>query len=74
MKRRPWQPVETAPKGKTVEVQLRSGKLLEAHYAQDLSGEEQPPFQGWFRHVSPSSCAGIETPIRWRELKPLTDQ
>jgi hypothetical protein len=47
-----WQPIETAPKGRDIVVLTKNragchGYLI-AHYASDLSGEEQPPFEGWF--------------------------
>lgn len=50
-----WQPAATAPE--TAEwVQLgyppdrsREPTIIVAHFAQDMSGEEQPPFKGWFR-------------------------
>jgi hypothetical protein len=47
-----WQPIETAPKGRDVVVLTKNragchGYLI-AHWASDLSGEEQPPFEGWF--------------------------
>lgn len=70
MRRRPWQPMETAPKGKTVKVKPQSGKVLEAHYAQDLSGEDQPPFKGWFTKRSKThpeyGYVQIDTPIAWK--------
>jgi hypothetical protein len=35
-------------KAKWVEVMLFDGTTTEVHWACDLSGEEQPPFIGWF--------------------------
>lgn len=50
-------------KAKWVQVQLYDGTVTEAHWACDLSGEEQPPFLGWFnrqyREVHPEF---------WRQL------
>jgi len=43
-----WQPITTAPQT-TVDVRVKNanGEFV-AFYACDLSGEEQPPFKGWF--------------------------
>lgn len=66
-----WQSIDTAPKGRTVKVKLSSGKILKAHFAQDLSGEEQPPFQGWFTErskVHPEyGFIQIDTPVAWKK-------
>lgn len=35
-------------KAKWVQVMLEDGTVLDAHWACDLSGDEQPPFLGWF--------------------------
>lgn len=44
-----WQPIETAPKDATwIRLLLRSGKVVRSHFGEDLSGEEQPKFSGWF--------------------------
>lgn len=44
-----FRPIETAPKNATnIEVITRQGKRMIAHWAQDLSGEDQLPFKGWF--------------------------
>lgn len=46
-----WQPIETAPKNATdVRLKNADGEKV-GHYAEDLSGSEQPPFQGWFGRV-----------------------
>lgn len=70
-----WQPIETAPKDST-DVLLfgkqfhNSGlKKFIGHWASDLSGEEQPPFEGWFyliSHGEYSSC--WEAPTHWMPL------
>ncbi len=66
-----WWFIESAPKNSTwIEVKLKDGTIHKAHWASDLSGEEQPPFQGWF--VSRPGCSGfyqIETPEFWRSLR-----
>lgn len=70
MKRRPWETMDTAPKGREVEVRMKNGKKLIAHFAQDLSGEEQPPFKGWFIERSKQhpeyGFIGIDDPVAWR--------
>jgi hypothetical protein len=45
-----WQPMKTAPRTtKHVQLLMKDGKVHpEAHFASDLSGEEQPAFEGWF--------------------------
>lgn len=64
-----WRSMETAPKGVTVRVKLVDGKRLLAHFAQDLSGEEQPPFKGWFTARSKThpeyGFIAISDPIAW---------
>ena len=72
MTRSKWLPTDEAPKGRTVRVKLKSGQVLEAHFAQDLSGEEQPPFQGWFKQRSAKhpeyGFVQIDDPVGWREV------
>jgi hypothetical protein len=61
-----------APRGRTVRVKLESGEILDAHFAQDLSGEEQPPFQGWFKLRSKKhpeyGYVQIDCPIAWKPI------
>jgi hypothetical protein len=72
---RPWQPMSSAPKNATdVEVQTPAGEVLVAHWACDLSGEDQPPYRGWFKKVMGLGgrvlyCAGIDEPKAWRPLQ-----
>lgn len=50
-------------------VRLASGEEHTAHWACDLSGEDQPPFRGWF--IKAGSCSGftqIDEPTSWRPL------
>lgn len=66
-----WQPISSAPRNAT-NVQLRvptnRGRgfhVVIGHYAQDLSGSEQPPFKGWFRETG-WGFVGIEPePTHW---------
>jgi hypothetical protein len=44
-----WNPMETAPTdGKDFTALRADGTEVTVHYACDLSGEEQPPFKGFF--------------------------
>lgn len=71
-----WQPMETAPKNATwIDVILEDGMELEAHWSEDMSGEFQPKYAGWFiRRVdidNPKIITGyqeIHDPIGWREI------
>ena len=41
----------------------------DAHWASDLSGEEQPPFEGWFVKAGEDRNVGVNgTPIAWRKI------
>jgi hypothetical protein len=48
--------------------QLADGSEVRMHFACDLSGEEQPPFKGWFQRIGegPSSYMTGVIPLRWR--------
>lgn len=65
-----WRPWSSAPKNATwVEVLLRDRTVKVAHWAEDLSGEEQPPFSGWFVGKGEQSFSAlIGEPIGWRPL------
>lgn len=65
-----WHPIATAPKrARHLRVKMVSGKVYDdAHWASDLSGEEQPPFQGWFVPAGTFHGAGfnqIDEPTHW---------
>jgi hypothetical protein len=68
-----WQSMDDAPKGRTVRVKLKSGEILVAHFAQDLSGEAQPPFKGWFKQRSKThpeyGYVQIDDPIGWKPIE-----
>lgn len=72
MAERAWQFMTTAPLNATpIEVQLPSGETMIAHWACDLSGEEQPPFEGWFTWVGSDRhgyYTEIPTPDFWRPI------
>ena len=69
-----WQPISTAPKNaKSIRVLMKDGTIHEdAHWAQDLSGEDQPPFIGWFIPRSKEhpefGYVGIEAPKSWMPM------
>lgn len=67
-----WQPISTAPKDATsIQVKMKDGAIhKDVHWASDMSGEDQPMFEGWF-----IPCSGgwnyeqIDTPEKWQPLK-----
>ncbi len=62
-----WRNMDTAPQdATTVEVMLPDFKTEEAHWACDLSGEEQPPFRGWF--AKRGTHYSQVYPMRWKPL------
>jgi hypothetical protein len=69
-----WYPMSTAPMNShIVTVKMRDGSVKKAHWACNLSGEEQPAFQGWFatcynKYGSVSYNYEIDTPIVWRPI------
>lgn len=66
-----WFPMTIAPRNATaIKVKMRDGTIHQsAHWASDLSGEEQPPFQGWFIPNGVSND-GIEDPLGWMPIEP----
>lgn len=63
-----FMPIATAPKNATwVQALLKNHSIVEAHWAQDYSGEHQAPFDGWFdrRLVE---LVDAETPTHWKPL------
>jgi len=72
MKMNEWKPISEAPKDSTsIRAKMKDGTFHEdAHWASDMSGENQPIFEGWF---IPSngyySYEQIETPIEWQSVK-----
>jgi hypothetical protein len=66
--------MECAPKNsRWIEIETSDGKVHRAHYACDLSGEEQPPFEGFFVAVVSDRGKTLYfkevpgKPVRWRE-------
>jgi hypothetical protein len=65
-----WNFMRTYPIGEEVKVLLADQTIHErAHWASNLSGEEQPPFEGWFVPCGEHSYREIGTPIRWMPIK-----
>ncbi len=63
-----WSDMSCAPKDSTwIEVETTGGNIVRAHWASDMSGEEQPPFEGWF--VKRGDTFYQIQPIHWRALK-----
>jgi hypothetical protein len=63
-----WRTMESAPKNATwVEVDTGT-RIVRAHWASNLSGEEQPPFEGWFEDKGSYFAAVFPSPIRWRPI------
>lgn len=69
-----WQPIETAPRNAS-EIKLKSGEReLVGHFAQNLSGEEQPSFSGFFEAVQDAAGKTLyfseihPAPTHWRPL------
>lgn len=75
-----WQMPALAPQTATW-VQLgyppqgsREPPIVIAHWASDMSGEEQPGFEGWFRHnlgYGGKSYGFVEVPTGWVAWRPL---
>ena len=62
-----WLPIKSGPHNLAlVEVKDEAGVVYaDAHWASDLSGEEQPPFEGWFIPIG-SGYRQIDKPKYWR--------
>lgn len=63
-----WNSMDRVPHYRIVReivVLLESGKEVKAHWAEDLSGEEQPAFSGWFTKCGNHSYIQIE-PKAWK--------
>jgi hypothetical protein len=71
-----WQPISTAPRNATdVYVRMSDGTIYRAHWACDLSGEDQPSYKGWFttvhnRFFEVLYYRHIGEPVEWQPIKP----
>jgi hypothetical protein len=73
---RQWRPIKTAPH-KATEVLLRIPATgwpgyfaVIGHWAEDLSGSEQPPFRGWFRNTGFGFAEISPEPTHWSPYNP----
>lgn len=65
-----WQPVTTEQHhGKWLGVMMADGEIVRAHWAQDMSGEEQPPYRGWFERFG-TFMREVDAPILWKAIEP----
>lgn len=67
-----WEPIETAPKWHgEQEYLLEDGSVVVGHWAQDLSGEYQPPFRGFFTKRGRDHYGEVMVeifPVAWRQI------
>ena len=68
-----WQSIETAPRNASNVILRVPCKRLHpdhreviAHWAEDMSGEEQPPYKGWFYDDGRDFSAVTPEPTHWR--------
>lgn len=65
-----WLPMHTAPRDASwIEVLTVNGEIHRAHFASG-GGEEQPPFEGWFKESESSTCFYeiTEALVEWRPI------
>ncbi|MES2596044.1 MAG: hypothetical protein V4662_11940 [Verrucomicrobiota bacterium] len=64
-----WLPMWAAPRRcESIRVLMRDGsEHPDVHFAEDLSGEEQPAFSGWFIPAG-RSFLGISDPLAWQPI------
>lgn len=61
-----WRLISSAPKNATwIRALLSDGQVARIHWAQDLSGEEQLSFRGWFYDTGTCFYEVFPPPIRW---------
>lgn len=61
-----FKPIDTAPKDASYFIGVNKYDVVQkVHYACDLSGEEQPPYEGFFDE----HCRSVETLVGWKELE-----
>jgi hypothetical protein len=63
-----WFDKSTAPKDIEFIGVDSEGEERLMHFAQDLSGEEQPPFSGFFYKAGSGTCLPVSF-IKWRPQK-----
>lgn len=68
LKNEGWNNLSTAPRNATwFEGLTKDYEIEKVHYASDLSGEDQPPFQGFFKKSGGYNCE--VNIIMWREFQ-----
>ena len=62
-----WISIDSVPKnGTRFKALMKDGTIYEdTHWASDLSGCEQPPFEGFFKTSRPGEFVQIDTPKAW---------
>jgi hypothetical protein len=70
-----WRPIGSAPRNASeFRARMSDGtEITPVHWAEDMSGEYQPPFRGWFtpKHGSDGRFerfVEIDTPKEWAPL------
>lgn len=65
-----WLPMWTEPRqARSFRALMSDGsELPDVHFAEDLSGEEQPAFSGWFVPCGPGFVA-VKKPLAWRPIE-----
>lgn len=63
-----WHSMVDAPKNATWVEGWNGKKVVKMHFAEDLSGEEQPAFSGWFVDCGSYFGAVHPAPKRWRPI------
>lgn len=62
-----WQDINSAPKNsKWIEGLTKRDEIVKCHYACNLSGEEQPAFEGFFQKAG-NSFFQVEI-LKWRNI------
>lgn len=73
-----WDPMVNAPRAGYPILHLRGrtadGRIVEPmHFAENLSGEEQPAFSGWFVPAG-EHCNNQVHPVEWQPLRAQPQQ
>ena len=62
-----WLHMDSAPKdGRNITIKTESDEIVKGHFAQDLSGEFQPMFKGWFTEYKGHSDYMEIKPKQWK--------
>lgn len=67
-----WEKMELAPRSSRLGLRgkAKDGTVIEdMHWASDLSGEDQPPFQGWFVPNTPGRGFVQVLPVSWQPME-----